>query len=124
VAHPFPVPPEKPNTARRQPSLREFDFASTIAKKPRYGLVVIVVGAVSLAMPVILFLWLHQGGSEPATRAPTELVPDPVGRGDPPRPRTKPGGSASAAPAGTHSQPATTGGGARGGANPWANKRR
>ncbi|HVH41314.1 MAG TPA: hypothetical protein VM925_03195, partial [Labilithrix sp.] len=51
---------------------------------PRYAVLVAVVAFLSLAIPVGLFLYLHDGrAGEPP--APAEVVADPVRRGDPPR---------------------------------------
>ena len=75
-----------------QPSLREIDF-NPAGKKPRYGLLVGLVAVLSFAIPLILFLWLHQGADddEMPPRSASEVAPDLVGRGDPTRVKaTKP----------------------------------
>ena len=75
-----------------QPSLREIDF-NPAGPKPRYGLLVGLVAVLSFAIPVILFLWLHQGADddELPSRSASEVAPDLVGRGDPARGKaTKP----------------------------------
>lgn len=75
-----------------QPSLREIDF-NPAGPKPRYGLLVGLVAVLSFAIPVILFLWLHQGAAddEGPPRSASEVAPDFVGRGDPVRVKaTKP----------------------------------
>ncbi|MBN9166333.1 MAG: hypothetical protein BGO98_49545 [Myxococcales bacterium 68-20] len=75
-----------------QPSLREIDF-NPAGPKPRYGLLVGLVAVLSFAIPIILFLWLHQGADddEIPPRSTSEVAPDFVGRGDPARVKaTKP----------------------------------
>lgn len=78
-----------------EPSLRDFDFASTI-KKPRYGLIVGFVAVLSFAIPLLLFFWLQSNAVEAFPRERAELAPDPVGRGDPPRTKAVPSGKAAA----------------------------
>jgi hypothetical protein len=75
----------KPKAGNR----RDFDFAATIAKKPHYGVIVVVVGALSIAIPLTVFLLLHTGSSNdpPPERTPAEVVSDRVPRADPPRPK-------------------------------------
>lgn len=57
------------------PQMQQYDFASTI-KKPRYGLLVGLVAVLSFAIPLVLFLWLHQNVQEPYVRAPAEVASD------------------------------------------------
>lgn len=63
--------------------MQQYDFASTI-KKPRYGLLVGLVALLSFAIPLVLFLWLHQTASEPPARVPAEVASDKVGLVPPP----------------------------------------
>jgi hypothetical protein len=69
-------------------SLASFPSSPPVPKKPRYGLVVGLVAGVSFAIPLALFLWLHQSAPAAAPRAPSEVVPDLVARGDAVRPRS------------------------------------
>ncbi len=81
-----------------QPSHREVEFGAM--KKPRYGLLVGLVAVLSFTIPLVLFLWLHQGMVEDDAppRTASEVAPDLVGRGDPTRPRVTRGGAASTSP--------------------------
>jgi hypothetical protein len=65
------------------PQMQQYDFASTI-KKPRYGLLVGLVALLSFAIPLVLFLWLHQNAQEPYVRAPSEVASDKQGFAPPP----------------------------------------
>lgn len=57
--------------------LREVDFG---AKKPPYGLIVVAVMTMSIAIPVGLYMFLNQS-SDPSPRVTTQPSPDMVGRG-------------------------------------------
>jgi hypothetical protein len=104
----------------RQPSLREYDFGSTVTK-PRYGLLVGLVAVLSFTIPLVLFLWLHQGMvDDTPPRTASEVSPDLVSRGDAARSRATKG---TPAPSGTPSaQPSTNN--APGRPPPWFPRRR
>lgn len=53
-----------------------------LVKRPRYGLLVGVVASLSVAVPLVLFLWLQQAAPAASGRAPSVLEPDPVTRVD------------------------------------------
>lgn len=78
-------------------------FRST-GNKPRYGLLVGIVGGLSFAIPVAVFLWLQSAADDDLPpRAASEVVPDPVRSVGVPRARvTKSAPSAGSASA-THS---------------------
>ncbi len=106
-------------------SPHEYDLDPT-AKKPRYGLLVGLVAVLSFTIPLVLFLWLHQGMMEEEVppRTTSEVAPDLVPRGDPARARVikgaqVPSSSASAAPSTT---PAPNHGGSN--RPPWFPRRR
>jgi hypothetical protein len=61
-------------------------------RKPPYALVVGVVAAISILIPVLLFIFLSQGGGDPPPRVLSQPSPDPVGLTGA-RPRAKPGPS-------------------------------
>jgi hypothetical protein len=105
VTGPFQVYADRP----LDPSLHDFHFSGP-PRKPRYGLLVIAVGFVSFAIPLLLFLWLHQTRLDgPSPRFASQVVPDTVGRRDPTRAKaTKPTPSNSASSI-------QSGGGGRGG---------
>jgi hypothetical protein len=109
------TPPKGGASVRRAPpGRRDFDFATTIAKKPAYGVLVVLVGAFSLAIPLTLFLWLHAPSANTQGRAPSEVASDFVGRGDAPRPRASSSASDNNKPSGSET---------RGGSRPGATRR-
>ncbi|MBX3206101.1 MAG: hypothetical protein KF764_13600 [Labilithrix sp.] len=92
--------------------MREFDFNGA-GKKPRYGLLVGLVALLSFAIPLVLFLWLHQDSvDESPPRSASEVTPDLVGRADTPRVRAP-----KSVPPAASSAP-------RGGRAPWFPRRR
>jgi hypothetical protein len=60
------------------------------AKKPNYALLVVIAAGVSFVLPILLYLVLSRGQTEPTPRAPSEVASDPVPRIDPVRPRKGP----------------------------------
>jgi hypothetical protein len=82
-----------------QSPMQQYDFAATI-KKPRYGLLVGLVALLSFAIPLVLFLWLHQSVQEPLFRSPSEVASDHVGFA-PPQGKAL----ASASASGAHKKP-------------------
>lgn len=80
----------------QMPQMQQYDFASTI-KKPRYGLLVGLVALLSFAIPLVLFLWLHQNAQEPYIRAPAEVASDKQGLAPPQGKSLAPSPSGSAA---------------------------
>lgn len=72
-----------PGQMAQVPQMQQYDFASTI-KKPRYGLLVGLVALLSFAIPLVLFLWLHQNAQEPYIRSPSEVASDKQGFAPPP----------------------------------------
>ncbi len=112
----IPVPGNGAAALDARASAHNLDFAATL-KKPRYGLLVGFVAVLSITIPLVLFLWLKSAGENAMARTPSEVVSDPVPRGDPARAKGKPG--ASGAPSGSHSG---RGGGSSGGGG-WSIRR-
>jgi hypothetical protein len=59
-------------------------------RKPGYLWLVGLVAGLSVFVPLALFFTLREPAAQPASRAPTELVPDPIPRGDPVREKARP----------------------------------
>lgn len=107
-----------PGSPVQQPGMREYDFGATV-NKPRYGLLVGLVAALSFTIPLVLFLWLQQAMVEEVPpRTTSEVAPDLVARGDSARPRAIRGGAPSATPS-AQTPPMN-----HGGRPPWFPRRR
>jgi hypothetical protein len=85
-----------PSDRARVPFAAAMPMAPEGDRKPPYALVVGLVAAISIAIPVILFLVLSPGGPDAAPRVTTQPSPDPIGLSGP-RPKAGKGG-ASATP--------------------------
>jgi hypothetical protein len=105
--HSGPIRPPYTSDAALGPSpsdgLSRSPFApmpNTVApddRKPPYALLVAVVALVSIAIPVLLFVILSQGGPDAPPRVTAQPSPDPVGLTGP-RPKAKPASSATKDP--------------------------
>jgi hypothetical protein len=98
---PMAVAKTQPRDLVPPPHLQPHEYGA--GKKPRYGLLVTLVGIVSFVVPVALFLWLHQFESPtPPERSPTLVASDHLDRADPARGRKPvPSASVSAHPSAT-----------------------
>lgn len=97
---PLPHPGAHPH------AMRDVDFDGA-GKMPRYGLLVGLVAILSFAIPLVLFLWLHQDADDAQPRSATEVSSDLVERKDESRAKAPKG----APPAASSSAPPPSNGG-------------
>lgn len=78
TADPSAMGPSPSDAVARAP-YAPFPMPAEMDRKPPYALLVGVVAAISIAIPVILYIVLSSGGAEAAPRVTSQPSPDPVG---------------------------------------------